>query len=98
MSPTDRPTAPPAGRSLRVLRALTLVALLPAIALPLLVGLYDRQDPELWGFPFFFWSQLALIPMAAGLTVLAYYLAKAAERRRRAAAEHRAAGRRPEGR
>ena len=43
----------------------TLITLLlaPAVVIPLLVPLYDRTDPELFGFPFFFWFQLALIPV-----------------------------------
>ena len=46
--------------------------------------LYDRTDPTLIGFPFFFWFQLALIPVAAVLTVIAYYLSRrTADRDRR---------------
>jgi uncharacterized membrane protein YhdT len=62
---------------------ITLV-LLPAVVIPLLVPLYDSEDPTLLGFPFYFWFQLALIPLAVALTVVAYYLAKAADRARRA--------------
>ena len=49
----------------------TLITLLlaPAVVIPLLVPLYDKTDPELFGFPFFFWFQLALIPVAVVLTV-----------------------------
>lgn len=57
------------------------VLLAPAVVLPLLVGIYDRDDPELWGFPFFFWFQFALIPVAAVLTTAAYRLSKGGERR-----------------
>jgi hypothetical protein len=52
------------------------VLLTPAVVLPLLVPIYDRTDPTLLGFPFYFWFQFALIPVAAALTVSAYYLAK----------------------
>ena len=62
---------------------LVLVLLTPAVVLPLLVGIYARTDPELFGFPFFFWFQFALILMSAALTVTAYYIAKAADRRDR---------------
>ena len=55
----------------------------PAVVLPLLVGFYDRTDPEVFGFPFYFWSQMMMIPMAVVLTIIAYYLAKVAERRDR---------------
>jgi hypothetical protein len=63
---------------------LIVVLLAPAVVLPLLVGVYDRTDPELFGFPFYYWFQLALIPTAVALTVVAYYLAKAGDRDRKA--------------
>ena len=44
-----------------------------------------EEDPTLFGFPFYYWFQLALIPAAVVLTVIAYYLAKGADRRDRAA-------------
>ena len=56
---------------------IVLVLLAPAVVLPLLVGIYARNDPELFGFPFFFWFQFALIPVAAVLTTVAYQLTKA---------------------
>ena len=59
---------------------LIVVLLAPAVVLPLLVPLYDTEDPTLFGFPFYFWFQLALIPVAVVLTVIAYYLAKGADR------------------
>jgi hypothetical protein len=61
------------------------ILLTPAVVLPLLVPLYDSEDPTLFGFPFYFWFQLALIPFAVVLTVCAYYLAKGADRRDREA-------------
>jgi hypothetical protein len=62
--------------------AITLL-LAPAIVVPLLVPLYDKDEPELFGFPFYFWFQLACIPAAVVLTVAAYYLAKRADREAR---------------
>ena len=62
---------------------LIVLLLTPPVVIPLLVGLYDQMDPTLAGFPFFFWFQFALILMSAALTVLAYYVAKAADRRDR---------------
>ena len=61
--------------------------LAPAAVVPLLVPLYDSNDPELFGFPFYYWFQMAMIPAAVVLTVIAYYLAKGADRRDRAARE-----------
>ncbi len=59
------------------------VLLAPAVILPLWVSLYDREDPELGGWPFFFWFQMALIVVAVGLTLVAFQLAKAADRESR---------------
>lgn len=56
------------------------VLLAPAVILPLWVGLYDREDPTLFGFPFFFWFQFALILLAVALTLAAYSLATRADR------------------
>jgi uncharacterized protein DUF3311 len=72
-------------RSSRALWILVGILLVPPIVVPLLVGLYDKEDPRLWGFPFFYWFQFLLIPCAAVFTVSAYYLAKEAVRRDRAA-------------
>ena len=77
---TDTRPPPPARTSSRGLWTLICVLLAPAVLLPLLVGLYDRTDPTLFGFPFYFWAQMMMIPMAVVLTVIAYYLAKVAER------------------
>jgi len=70
--------------------ALIIVILLPAVVLPLWVPLYDKTDPALWGFPFFFWFQFALILVSAVLTAVAYSLSLAADRRSQA---HRPTGR-----
>lgn len=58
--------------------------LLPAMVVPLLVPLYDSVDQTLGGWPFYFWFQMAMIPAAVVLTVIAYYLAKGADRKDRA--------------
>ena len=60
-----------------------LVLLTPAVVIPLWVPLYDKTDPTLWGFPFFYWFQFAMILMSAALTLIAYVLAQVAERHRR---------------
>ena len=82
---TDSRPSPPAQTSSRGLWTLICVLLAPAVVVPLLVGLYDRTDPTLFGFPFYFWFQMAMIPAAVVLTVAAYYLAKTADRRDREA-------------
>lgn len=60
------------------------ILLAPAVILPLLIPLYDRTDPTLFGFPFYFWFQFALIPVAAVLTVSAFVLSQRADRTDRA--------------
>ena len=80
----DIPSRPSRGTS-RGLWILVLVLLAPAVVLPLLVPLYDRTDPTLFGFPFYYWFQMAMIPAAVVLTVIAYYLPRTADRRDRAA-------------
>jgi hypothetical protein len=73
----------PARRSSTGLWVAIIVILLPAVIIPLWVPLYDKSDPTLWGFPFFYWFQFALILMSAVLTVVAYLISLVADRRRR---------------
>jgi membrane protein implicated in regulation of membrane protease activity len=83
-----RPPVPSRGRRPAPSRglwiAITLI-LLPAIVLPLWVPLYDKVDPRLNGWPFFFWFQMAMILFATALTVIAYSLSRVADRRDREA-------------
>lgn len=44
---------------------------IPVLAL-LIVGLYADEDPELWGFPFFYWYQFAWVFLASGFTYAAF--------------------------
>ncbi|WP_081795156.1 DUF3311 domain-containing protein [Nocardioides sp. URHA0020] len=75
---SDVPGRP--GRSLSP-RWVAIGALLaPAVVLPLWVALYDRADPTLFGFPFYFWFQFALILLAVCLTLPAYFIASHADR------------------
>jgi hypothetical protein len=50
---------------------LLLVPCVVALATPL----YNTIEPRLFGFPFFFWFQLLLVPLSA-LFILAAYLAE----------------------
>jgi hypothetical protein len=45
--------------------------LLPFIGL-LYVPIYNRADPPLWGFPFFYWYQLLWVPITVVLIWLVY--------------------------
>jgi hypothetical protein len=73
------------AQSSRPLWIVIAILLLAAALPPLWVGLYDKEDPTLWGFPFYYWFQFALIPYAVVLTVIAFYLTKEATRRDRLA-------------
>ena len=46
------------------------------VVTPLLVFLYNAEDPYLWGFPRFYWLQLAFIPLGVATTTLVYQLTK----------------------
>ena len=81
--PTDRPDST-SGQG-RGRWALILVLLAPAVILPLWVSLYDREDPTLGGWPFFFWFQMALILFATTLTVIAFMVSRVADRKDREA-------------
>ena len=50
--------------------------LLITIVVPLLVSTYDRRDPELFGFPFFYWYQLIWVFICAALCGLSFLLLK----------------------
>jgi hypothetical protein len=45
--------------------------LVPFVGL-LWIPFYNFKDPMLFGFPFFYWYQLAWVPLTAVLTWLAY--------------------------
>jgi membrane protein implicated in regulation of membrane protease activity len=61
------------------------ILLLLAAVPPLLVPVYARLTPTLWGFPFYFWFQFVLVIWAALMTSGAYVIGKEASRRDRAA-------------
>jgi hypothetical protein len=53
------------------------------VVVPLWVPLYDKTDPTLWGFPFFYWFQFLLILCSAALTIVAFFLSTIADRKDR---------------
>jgi hypothetical protein len=76
----DRPQAPgrgplPVGPAVA---ALVLLAI-PLVVL-LIVPLYARRGPELFGFPFFYWFQLAMVVVASLLTMAAFTIVQRARR------------------
>jgi hypothetical protein len=50
--------------------------LIVPVVVPLLVFLYNGKDPYLFGFPRFYWLQLAFILIGVGTTTLVYHLTK----------------------
>ena len=55
----------------RRLRGWYLLLVVPFAGL-LYPPLYSRHDPTVLGFPFFYWYQLAWVPVTAALTFLVY--------------------------
>jgi Protein of unknown function (DUF3311) len=47
-----------------------------AVVVPLLTPLYNRLQPRLFGLPFFYWSQMAFIGLAACVTAAVYQATK----------------------
>jgi uncharacterized membrane protein len=69
------------GTTWAVIRVLLLVG----IVVPLLVPLYARETPALFGFPFYYWFQFLMIPVVSVLTYTAFRLSlRATEKDRRA--------------
>jgi hypothetical protein len=50
--------------------------LLVPVVVPLLVPLFNADDPKLFGFPRFYWLQLAFIVIGVSTTTLVYQLTK----------------------
>lgn len=48
---------------------------LPWIAM-IWVPSYNRVDPTLWGFPFFYWYQLAWVLISAVITAFVYFMTR----------------------
>jgi hypothetical protein len=75
MSTPDSPDTDPRWK-LTPTKYVVTVILLIAIVAPLLVSTYDQATPRLFGFPFFYWYQLAWVFLAAGCCSLSFYLLK----------------------
>jgi uncharacterized protein DUF3311 len=77
LADADRRDRPAAQGSLREeappsrARAWYLLLLIPFVAL-LWVPIYAKQDPELFGIPFFYWYQFLWVPLTALLTLIVY--------------------------
>ena len=79
-SETPRPHQEPAPANKGLLAIAGLLLLIPIVAL-MWVGSYNKDKPELWGFPFFFWYQFLWVFLCSAMTWTAYKLVLAARRR-----------------
>jgi hypothetical protein len=59
-------------------RASLWLLLIPVVAL-VFPGVYNRETPTLFGFPFFYWYQLAWVFLATAILGLVYHLRKRGE-------------------
>jgi hypothetical protein len=80
MPEEEQPARRPVVTSRRVIAGLCLV--IPLVAL-LWVDSYSRLTPEFIGIPFFYWYQMAWVPVTGALTYAAYVLVQAEERARK---------------
>ncbi len=78
----DTPTRGPARPGPYIVAGVLLTL---GIILPLVVPIYARQDPELLGFPFFYWFQILWVFVEAGLLAITYLIVTREDKRRRAA-------------
>jgi hypothetical protein len=70
---TDDPTNPPAVRTDR--SPWNWLLLVP-IVIAMLTFLYDGTEPRLFGFPRFYWLQLAYIGVGVVCTTIVYLMTK----------------------
>ncbi|TXN29914.1 DUF3311 domain-containing protein [Lacisediminihabitans profunda] len=82
MSTSDAPTRGPARRLPYVVAGVLLAV---AIVAPLLVPLYARTDPRLYGMPFFYWYQILSVFIEALILWAVYLIVTREDTRRRAA-------------
>lgn len=59
--------------------------LLVPIVVPLLVPLYNSAEPTLFGWPRFYWLQLAFVALGVATTVLVYRMTRRSTTERQAA-------------
>lgn len=68
---TDEPVHGRPGRRLSDASPLNWLLLVP-IVICLAVPFYNRTDPTLFGIPFFYWFQLAVIPIGVSCTLAVF--------------------------
>jgi len=78
------PPAPPAKTPAKRPSTLAMVAVMLTIAImgSLWVPIFARTQPQLGGFPFFYWYQLILVPVTSALCWICYLLLRTRRTRR----------------
>ena len=71
---TDRGAVDPATRTKRTANRIWYVGLLAPYVGLLWLPFYAKKDPQLFGFPFFYWYQFLWILISAVLTAVIYVL------------------------
>jgi hypothetical protein len=71
------PEPPRSSRSGRSDRSAWYWLLLIPLLTVLYPPLYNRMNPELFGIPFFYWYQLAMVAVGVGCTLVAYRMTRA---------------------
>ena len=74
-TPSTAPESPPARRPAGD-RSPWNWLLLVAIVVPLITPLFNMDSPRLFGFPAFYWIQLAFIVLGVATTTLVYQMTK----------------------
>lgn len=74
------PRDPRVGQRTGLLVAAGVLLAIPVVAL-MWVGSYDKAEPRLGGFPFFFWYQFLWVFLCSACTWTAYKLVQAARRK-----------------
>ncbi|MFE7899753.1 DUF3311 domain-containing protein [Streptomyces sp. NPDC057424] len=82
MSQAPEASRGPVVTPVRVVIGFCLIA--PFVAM-LWVGSYTKTDPAFLGIPFFYWYQMAWVPISTVLTMIAYKLWQRDQRARSAA-------------
>ncbi|WP_426999215.1 DUF3311 domain-containing protein [Pseudarthrobacter sp. N5] len=79
-NPRDMPTRGPARPAPYVVSGVLLGL---GIIIPLLVPMYASIEPRLGGMPFFYWYQMLLVPIEAGVIGICYWVVTREDQRRR---------------
>jgi hypothetical protein len=83
MSENEQSIRGPVVTPARIIAAICVIVPFAAV---LWVPAFDKDKPEVAGFPFFFWWQLLWVAITAGLMGLAYYVVRREELARKAIA------------